>query len=120
MDFSMNFYILSYGCIRGYGKPKYRTKTAQRPATNTPVKTSGSRTISKEEQWVGKVIASALNVRSWAETTYANIQSYPLLKKGNLVSVCDTVYDGNGNAWYYVKIAGKYYGFVFAEFVERV
>ena len=110
---------VGWGYIRGYGKPKYGTKTAQRPAANTPVKTSGSRTLSKEEQWVGKVTASALNVRSWAGTNYANIQSYPLLKKGNLVSVCDTVYDGNGNAWYYVKIAGKYYGFVSAEFVER-
>ena len=91
----------------------------QRPAENIPVKTSASRTLSKEEQWVGKVTANALNVRSWAGTSYANIQSYPLLKKGNLVSVCETVYDGCGSAWFYVKIAGKYYGFVSAEFVEK-
>ena len=105
--------------IRGYGKPKYGKKKTNNTGGAVPVTTTTSRTLCKEEQWVGKVTASALNVRSWAGTSYANIQSYPLLKRGNLVSVCDTVNDANGNAWYYVKIAGKYYGFVSAEFVTR-
>ena len=106
------------GYIRGYARPKWGKKATSQSG-GSQVTTSGYRTLSKEEQWVGKVTASALNVRSWAGTSYANIQSYPMLSKGNLVSVCDTVYDGSGNAWYYVKIAGKYYGFVSAEFVER-
>ena len=107
------------GNIRGYARPKYGKASAvkeEKPA----VTTTGPRTLSKEEQWVGRVTASALCVRSWAGTEYSQIRSWPLLKKGNLVSICDSVKDSNGQNWWYIKIADKYYGFVSAQYIERV
>lgn len=75
--------------------------------------------ISKTPKFVGKVTASKLNVRTWAGTENPRIKSYPSLSKGNLVDVCDTVKDTNGADWYYVKIAGQFFGFVSAQYVER-
>ncbi|MBQ6679572.1 MAG: hypothetical protein IJM76_06065 [Lachnospiraceae bacterium] len=42
------------------------------------------------------------------------LPQYPLLGAGNLVDVCDDVY---APGWYYVRIAGKYYGWVKAEYL---
>lgn len=73
-----------------------------------------------ERLFVGKVTASALNVRTWAGTNYPCIKSYPLLGKGNLVDVMNyTQKDPSGADWYYVRIAGKYYGFVHSDYIER-
>ena len=70
--------------------------------------------------WVGKVTADQLNVRTWAGTEYPNIKSWPILKYGNLVDVCDSVKAADGSEWYYVRIAGKYYGFVHSAYVQRI
>lgn len=70
--------------------------------------------------FVGKVTASALNVRTWAGTEYPQIKSYPTLKRGNLVDVMNYTQTANdGSKWYYIRIAGKYHGFVSAEYIER-
>ena len=70
--------------------------------------------------FVGKVTASALNVRTWAGTEYPQIKSYPTLNRGNLVDVMNyTQKATDGSDWYYIRIAGKYYGFVSAEYIER-
>ena len=76
-------------------------------------------TLCKEPQWVGKVTASKLNVRTWAGTEFGNIKSYPILNRGNLVDVCDTIMASDGIPWYYVRIAGKYYGFVCGIYIKR-
>lgn len=65
-------------------------------------------------KWVGKVIATILNVRTGPGTAHPYLSEYPQLAKGNLIDVCDTV-DG----WYYVRIAGKYYGYVYSDYVTR-
>lgn len=104
--------------IRGYGAPKYDAEVSTTPVkTESKPGTSGG--INKSPKWVGKVTASSLNVRSWAGTEHANIKSYPLLYKGNLVDVCDTVKAKDGESWYYVRIAGKIYGFVSAEYIAK-
>lgn len=81
--------------------------------------TSSSGGISKTPKWVGKVTATALNVRTWAGTQYPNIKAYPRLGYNNLIDVCDTVKAKDGQPWYYVRIAGKYYGFVSAKYIKK-
>jgi len=119
------------GNIRGYARPKYgkasvahekTTQTAQTVnSTTKPVEVvvEASGTPNKVPRWVGRVTADILNVRSWAGIENTNIKSYPVLKYGNLVDVCDTVKDSNGADWYYVRIAGQFYGFVSAQYVTR-
>lgn len=106
---------VGWGYIRGFASPKYaEVSSAKKPETNT---TPGK--LSKDPKWVGQVTADVLNVRTWAGTEYPNIKSWPVLKRGNLIDVCDTVKDKNGNDWYYVRIAGKYYGFCSAKYISR-
>ena len=70
--------------------------------------------------FVGKVTASVLNVRTWAGTEYPQIKSYPTLNRGNLVDVMNyTQIANDGSKWYYIRIAGKYHGFVSAEYIQR-
>lgn len=70
--------------------------------------------------FVGKVTASALNVRTWAGTEFPQIRSYPTLNRGNLVDVMNYTQKANdGSEWYYIRIAGKYHGFVSAGYIER-
>lgn len=71
-------------------------------------------------KWTGEVTASELNVRSWAGMEYPQIKKWPLLKRTNRVDVCDSVEAVDGSAWYYVRIAGKYYGFVHSSYVKRI
>ena len=98
--------------IRGYGVPKYSKSSSG--------STSGSSGgLSKTPQWVGKVTATRLNVRSWAGTEYANIKSWPQLGKGNLVDVCDSVKASDGSTWYYIRIDGRIYGFVHSAYIKR-
>lgn len=76
--------------------------------------------LSKTPKWVGKVTANTLNVRTWAGTEYAQLKSYPTLAKGNLVDACDTIKAKDGASWYYIRIAGKYFGFVSAKYIKKV
>ena len=70
--------------------------------------------------FVGKVTASALNVRTWAGTEFPQIKSYPTLNRGNLVDVMNYTQTANdGSKWYYIRIANKYYGFVSAKYIVR-
>ena len=88
--------------------------STKKPNTSTPAAPS------KTPKWVGKVTASELNVRTWAGTENAQIKSYPTLSKGNLVDVCDTVKAKDKSDWYYIRIAGKYFGFVSAKYIKKV
>lgn len=80
---------------------------------------SASTILSKTPKWVGKVTANTLNVRTWAGTEYAQLKSYPTLAKGNLVDVCYTIKAKDGASWYYIRIAGKYFGFVSAKYIKK-
>lgn len=87
--------------------------------SNTAATTDNSKP-SKMPKFVGKVTASTLNVRTWAGTENAQLKSYPVLAKGNLVDVCDSVKAKDGTSWYYIRIAGKYFGFVSAKYICKV
>ena len=60
-----------------------------------------------------------MNVRSWAVKENPTIKKWPLLKKGNLVDVCDTIKAADKTKWNYIRIAGKYYGFVAKKCLKR-
>ncbi len=75
--------------------------------------------LNKKPKWVGKVTATKLNVRTWPGVENETIRSWPKLLKGNLVDVCDTLKDGDGDAWYYIRIAGMYYGFVSSKYIKK-
>lgn len=80
-----------------------------------PVKpqTITSKQNKKKRLFVGEVKAKETDVRTWAGDEYPTIKKYPYLAKTNLVDVMDyTQKDASGNKWYYVRIAGKYFGFV--------
>lgn len=68
----------------------------------------------------GNVTATVLNVRTWAGTEYPNIKKYPTLNQGNEVEVMNYTQKANDNSkWYYIRIAGKYYGFVSAKYIKK-
>jgi len=114
--------------IRGYGVPDYAAKTGTEPqktganggkTESEPVKTGTSGSLCMAPRWVGKITVDDLNVRKWAGTEYDNIKSWPKLSKGNLVDVCDSVKAKDGSTWYYIRIDGRIYGFVHADYVTR-
>lgn len=119
--------LVGAGNIRGYARPKYATassaggNTGSGAGSNTSgtSDTSGaSGAPSKTPQWVGEITKDGTAVRTWAGAT-TSIKSWPKLNKTNLIDVCDTVKASNGHDWYYVRIAGKYFGFVDANFVKE-
>lgn len=83
-------------------------------------------TISKKQDktqrlYAGQVTAFSLNVRTWAGAEYPNIKKYPTLNKGNKVDVMNfTQKAKDGASWYYIRIAGKYFGFVSAKYIKKV
>lgn len=71
--------------------------------------------------YTGQVTASSLNVRTWAGAEYPNIKKYPTLSKGNKVDVMNFTQKANdGSSWYYIRIAGKYLGFVSAKYIKKI
>lgn len=87
------------------------------PRTNKKEPSSGK--LNKIPKWVGVVTAGLLNVRTWAGVENPNLKSYPYLASGNMVDVCDTVKAKDGSTWYYIRIGGKTYGFVSADYIRK-
>lgn len=105
-------YKLTDSAIDGYVWIDYGT-TADQTSTATAVK------LSKTPKYVAKVTATELNVRSWAGAENPKIKKWPLLKKRNLVDVCDTIKAADKSEWNYIRIAGKYYGFVAKRYLKK-
>ena len=100
---------------------KGEARESAKPATNN----KGG--LNKTPQWVGVVNVSLLNVRTWYGVNPETKRYYPLITKwpggqlgyGNQVDVCDTVKAKDGSPWYYIRIAGKIYGFVDARYIDK-
>ena len=105
-------YKLTDSAIDGYVWIDYGT-TADQTSTATAIK------LNKTPKYVAKVTATELNVRSWAGAEKPKIKKWPLLKKGNLVDVCDTIKAADKSEWNYIRIAGKYYGFVAKRYLKK-
>lgn len=65
-----------------------------------------------------KAATTTVNVRTGAGTQYSNLSVWPTLRKGNRVDVISAVKSVTGENWYYVRIAGKYYGYVCAKYLK--
>ena len=104
-------YKLNDPAIDGYVWIDYGAE--EQTSTETAVK------LNKTPKYVGKVTATELNVRSWAGKQNPTIKKWPLLKKDNLVDVCDTIKAADGSNWHYIRIVGKYYGFVSATYIKK-
>ena len=102
----------------GFVSAAYITKQiSSKPNTDATVLDDG--VITKTSQWVGRVTADVLHVRTWAGTNNPLIKSWPRLGCGNLVDVCDVVNATDGSRWYYVRIDGRIYGFVHSAYIEK-
>lgn len=119
--------LVGAGNIRGYARPHYATASSaggntgsgSGSGTSGTSDTSGaSGAPSKTPQWVGEITKDGTAVRTWAGAT-TSIKAWPKLNKTNLVDVCDVVKASNGHPWYYIRIAGKYFGFVDANLVAK-
>lgn len=89
--------------------------------TTTTVTTITKKQDKNQRLHTGQVTASSLNVRTWAGAEYPNIKKYPTLSKGNKVDVMNfTQKASDGSSWYYIRIAGKYLGFVSAKYIKKI
>lgn len=109
---------VGWGYIRGYARPKYDKDTVVKPV-ETPVTKPSTTTspLNKTEEWKGVVTASSLSVRIYAGTENKECSFSPF-KKGEVISVCDSVKAKDGDTWYYICSNGKY-GFVHSDYVEK-
>lgn len=105
--------------VSGIGIGWIWTGYLAKESVNKPVVVSNKQD-KKQVLFKGNVTATVLNVRTWAGTEYPNIKKYPKLNQGNEVEVMNfTQKDKNGSKWYYIRISGKYYGFVSAKYIEK-
>lgn len=90
-------------------------------AQNTTATVITKKQDKAQRLFTGQVTASSLNVRTWAGAEYPNIKKYPTLNEGDKVDVMNfTQKASDGNSWYYIRIAGKYFGFVSAKYIKKV
>lgn len=114
------YYIRIDGRIYGFVSAKYIKKHEDTSSSsNNSSSSSSEKSLNRNPQWVGKCTADSLHVRSWAGTENPDIKSWPRLGKGNLVDVCDTVKASDGSDWYYIRIDGRIYGFVSAQYITK-
>ena len=105
--------------VSGIGIGWIWTGYLAKESVNKPVVIS-SKQDKTQVLFKGNVTATVLNVRTWAGTEYPNIKKYPKLNQGNEVEVMNfTQKDKNGSKWYYIRIAGKYYGFASAKYIKK-
>lgn len=75
------------------------------------------------KHWVGyadRIENTFLNVRTGAGVEYPNLASYPRLAQGNKVEIISETYSPDNRMWYQISIAGKYIGFVRADYITPV
>lgn len=103
--------------IAGSKKVAWFTGGASPAPAPTPA--PSGKTGDKTPDWVGEVTAKALNVRIAPDANADTLASYPSLGITNRVDVCDTAKASDGGTWYYVRIAGKHFGWVNAKYIKK-
>lgn len=107
--------------VAGIGIGWAATKYLQVDGVENKPTTITNKQSKTQRLFVGKVSAASTVVRTWAGSNYPSIKKWPKLVRGNLVDVMNfTQKATNGASWYYVRIAGKYYGFVAAKDICKV
>ena len=107
--------------VAGIGIGWAATKYLQADGMETKPTVITNKQNKTQRLFVGKVSATFTAVCTWAGTDYPTIKKYPKLEKSNLVDVMNyTQKDTTGASWYYVRIAGKYFGFVPAKDIQKM
>lgn len=107
--------------VAGIGIGWTATKYLQIDGVKNTTTTIPKKQDKTQRLYTGQVTASSLNVRTWAGAEYPNIKKYPTLSSGNKVDVMNfTQKAKDGASWYYIRIAGKYFGFVSAKYIKKV
>lgn len=107
--------------VAGIGIGWAATKYLQVDGAENKPTTITNKQNKSQRLFVGKVSAASTVVRTWAGGNYPSIKKWPKLVRGNLVDVMNfTQKSTNGASWYYVRIAGKCYGFVATKDIEKV
>ena len=107
--------------VAGIGIGWVATKYLQIDGVKNTTTTISKKQDKTQRLYTGQVTASSLNVRTWAGAEYPNIKKYPTLNKGNKVDVMNfTQKAKDGTSWYYIRIAGKYFGFASAKYIKKV
>lgn len=107
--------------VAGIGIGWAATKYLQVDGAESKPTTITNKQNKTQRLFVGKVSAASTVVRTWAGDNYPPIKKWPELVRGNLVDVMNfTQKATSGASWYYVCIAGKYYGFVAAKDIKKV
>lgn len=107
--------------VAGIGIGWAATKYLQVDGAENKPTTITNKQNKSQRLFVGKVSAASTVVRTWAGGNYPSIKKWPKLVRGNLVDVMNfTQKATNGVSWHYVRIAGKYYGFVAAKYIKKV
>ena len=107
--------------VAGIGIGWAATKYLQVDGAENKPTTITNKQNKTQRLFVGKVSAASTVVRTWAGGNYPSIKKWPKLVRGNLVDVMNfTQKATNGASWYYVRIAGKYFGFVSAKYIKKV
>ncbi len=78
------------------------------------------RVFNKTCVFYGKVAATTLNVRTWAGTNNSRLKSVPEIRGGKVIEVLDWLRANDGEVWYYIRINGSIYGFVYAKYIQKV
>lgn len=107
--------------VAGVGIGWAATKYLQVDGVENTAAVISNKQDKSQRLFVGEAAASSLNVRTWAGTEYPNIKKYPTLSKGDKVDVMNfTQRAKDGASWYYIRIGGKYFGFVSAKYIKKV
>lgn len=107
--------------VAGVGIGWAATKYLQVDGVGNTATVISNKQDKSQKLFTGEVAASSLNVRTWAGTEYPNIKKYPTLSKGDKVDVMNfTQKVKGGTSWYYIRIGGKYFGFVSAKYIKKV
>lgn len=108
---------IGWGYIRGFASPKFaKTSSTIKPSTGG---SSGTK-FNTTPKWYGKINTKELSIRTWAGDENNKLKSYPTLKQGVRVGICDYLKASNGDTWYYIQITGTQgtrYGFANADYI---
>lgn len=77
-------------------------------------------TPSQDPKWIGSIVPPPLMVRTDPDPDADMLSTWPYLGYGNLVDVCDELTGKDGKRWYFVRIAGRHFGYVPGDCVETV
>ena len=110
----------SAGTAYGYVSAAYIQKQSEvgaQPENDPTTKPDGK--LQSNPVWYATVTASSLNIRTGAGTANPRLKTYPALKQGTTVELCDSVYAPDGSLWYYIRINKKTYGFASAAYLKK-